>query len=84
MNLKHFLSFVALASLATVGCDTQSGLKTGIDPKNMDQTVKPGDNFYDYACGGWRKAHPLSPEYARFGTFEELIENNNKQLRGLI
>ena len=74
---------MALASLA-VGCETQTGLKTGIDPKNMDLTVKPGDNFYDYACGGWRKANPLSAEYSRFGTFEQLIENNNKQLRGLI
>ena len=64
--MKHFLSFMALASLA-VGCETQTGLKTGIDPKNMDLTVKPGDNFYDYACGGWRKANPLSAEYSRFG-----------------
>ena len=83
MKLRHFLSFMALASLA-VGCETQTGLKTGIDPKNMDLTVKPGDNFYDYACGGWRKANPLSAEYSRFGTFEQLIENNNTQLRGLI
>ena len=74
---------MALASLA-VGCETQTGLKTGIDLKNMDLTVKPGDNFYDYACGGWRKANPLSAEYSRFGTFEQLIENNNTQLRGLI
>ena len=74
---------MALASL-TVGCETQTGLKTGIDPKNMDLTVNPGDNFYDYACGGWRKANPLSAEYSRFGTFEQLIENNNTQLRGLI
>ena len=81
--MRHFLSFMALASLA-VGCETQTGLKTGIDPKNMDLTVKPGDNFYDYACGGWRKANPLSAEYSRFGTFEQLIENNNTQLRGLI
>lgn len=30
---------------------------------NIDPAVSPGDNFYDYACGGWRRAHPLTGEY---------------------
>ena len=74
---------MAFASLALAGCGGPTS-KTGIDLANLDQTAKPGDNFYQYACGGWIKAHPLTGEYSTYGNFEVLIENNNKQLRGLI
>ena len=83
MNLKHFFPMLAAASFAMAGCGGPTS-KSGIDLANLDQTVKPGESFYDYACGGWRKAHPLTDEYASFGSFDVLIENNNKQLRGLI
>ena len=83
MNLKHFFPMLAAASFAMAGCGGPAS-KSGIDLANLDQTVKPGESFYDYACGGWRKAHPLTDEYASFGSFDVLIENNNKQLRGLI
>ena len=55
-----------------------------INPANMDTTVAAGTDFYEYACGGWIKNNPLKPEYARFGTFDQLLENNQEQLRVLI
>ena len=55
-------------------------LAKGVDRSNLDPTVKPGENFYQYACGGWMKNNPLDPQYARFGTFDELRENNNAHL----
>ncbi|MBV9007569.1 MAG: hypothetical protein JO354_00160, partial [Verrucomicrobia bacterium] len=51
-----------------------------LDPKNMDTAVKPGDDFYKYANGGWLKANPIPPEYARWGSFNELTEKNNDAL----
>lgn len=56
----------------------------GIETKNLNTTVNPGTDFFEYACGGWVKNNPLQPEYARFGTFDELRENNTKQLGTLI
>lgn len=56
----------------------------GIDKENLDTSVAPGENFYLYACGGWMKNHPLSPEYSRFGTFDQLRENAREQLKDLI
>mgnify|MGYP000051947122 FL=1 len=44
----------------------------------------PGTDFFRYACGGWNDAHPLTAEYSRYGTFDELFENSQKQLRELI
>ena len=65
-------------------CGGQQTLQTGIDLANLDTTAAPGTDFYQFATGGWAKAHPLTPEYARFGSFDLLAENNREQLRELI
>jgi putative endopeptidase len=83
MKLKQSLSIMALAILAS--CTGQQGaLTTGIDLNNLDTTAAPGTDFYQFACGGWMKANPLTAEYSRFGSFDQLAENNNTQLRELI
>lgn len=60
------------------------GLTTGIDKANMNLSVKPGNDFFEYASGGWMKAHPLSPEYAQYGQFNVLDEMNRNRLKALI
>src|ERR1044071_8363702 len=52
-----------------------------LDPKNMDTAVKPQDDFYLYANGGWLKRNPVPPEYSRWGSFTELEEKNTEALR---
>ena len=83
MKIKTIFPFMALAFLASCG-GQQAALTTGIDLNNLDTTALPGTDFYEYACGGWMKAHPLTAEYSRFGSFDQLAENNNTQLRELI
>lgn len=83
MKLKHVLPFMVFSAMPIMG-EAQKVLQTGIELKDLDTRVKPGEDFYEFACGGWAKEHPLTAEYSRYGTFEELIENNNMQLRGLI
>ena len=51
-----------------------------IDPTNMDTSVKPSDDFFMYANGGWIKRTEIPPEYSRWGSFNELIEKNNDAL----
>jgi putative endopeptidase len=62
----------------------EAPLTPGIRLANLDTTALPGTSFYQYACGGWMKDHPLTAEYARFGSFDQLAENNRVQLHGLI
>src|SRR5438309_11148975 len=52
-----------------------------IDPSNMDPSVKPADDFFLYANGGWIKRTEIPPEYSRWGSFNQLIEHNNDALR---
>lgn len=53
----------------------------GIRTENMDVTVIPGDNFFDYATLGWQRAHPIPDDYARYSTLEVLLETNLKRVR---
>ena len=78
------LSTLAVAALVTVACTNNKTMESGIRLENLDTTVIAGDDFYQYACGGWMKNHPLTGEYSRFGTFDKLAEDNREQLRTLI
>jgi len=77
---------LALTIVLMQSCDnTKKMEKTkAIDPANMDLTVKPGDDFYEYANGGWMKTHPIPSDKSRFGAFDQLMDNNQKQLKELV
>ncbi|MBQ6188832.1 MAG: M13 family metallopeptidase [Bacteroidaceae bacterium] len=81
------LKLMAMIALATTLTGCQMGDKTlssGIDLANLDTTFLPGTDFYEFATHGWQVANPLTAEYSRYGSFDVLQENNNKQLRELI
>ena len=56
----------------------------GINLENMDLTIAPGDNFYDFATLGWRNNNPIPPEFATYGTFHKLGEEVLKQVQDII
>ena len=75
--------FLGLAFCA-LGAFAQTNLSSGIDLKNLDTSIKPGDDFYHYAAGGWLKSHPLDAEHAENGAFVDLQELNQKRIQGII
>lgn len=81
MNLKYSILLMAIAGAITVNAGTP---KTGVSRENLDESVSPRVDFYNYACGGWQKLNPLKPEYSRYGSFDMLGENNKKQLQSLV
>ena len=83
MNIKYLLPTFALV-MGNAFAQQSDVLSSGLDKANMDLTAKPGTDFYQYATGGWQKAHPLTAEYSRYAQFDALAENNRKQLNELI
>ena len=72
----------AIIMAALTGCGgSNKELNSGIDIKNMDTTIAPGEDFFNYAGGAWMAANPLKSEHSRFGQFDQLSENNEKQLK---
>jgi putative endopeptidase len=70
-------------ALVAVGAFAQS-VSSGIDVNNMDKSVRPGDEFYHYAAGGWLKTHPLDAEHSDNGAFTDLYEQNQTRIQELI
>lgn len=80
--MKTKLIFAAMAFVASTGfAQTQT---SGIDPANLDTSVRPGDDFYHYAAGGWLKTHPLDAEHSDNGAFTDLYEQNQKRIQDII
>ena len=71
-------------ALATMTVAASAQLRSGINLNDLDTSVRPADDFYEYACGGWMKANPLPAAYSRYGSFDRLAEDNNKRINGIL
>ena len=72
------------ASVLSMTAMADEPLKSGLNLADMNTGVKAGDDFYEYACGGWMKANPLPAAYSRYGSFDRLAEDNNKRINGIL
>lgn len=81
MKMKKIIPMMMMAAVPVAGvAQTQSGLYE----KNFDRSVRPQDDFYQFATGGWQKNNPLPAAYSRFGSFDQLQEDNNKRINTIL
>jgi putative endopeptidase len=79
--MKKVFMMMALA-LTTATASAQ--LRSGINLNDLNTSVRPADDFFEYACGGWMKFNPLPAAYSRYGSFDRLAEDNNKRINGIL
>ena len=79
--MKQFIPMVLMVSAPLMGMGQN---KSGLVMSNLDTAVKPADDFYSFATGGWQKNNPLPAAYSRFGSFDQLQENNNKRINSIL
>ena len=81
--MKKTALFMLPVLFAAASCQPKSEKVPAIDMSYLDLSVAPGTDFNQYANGGWIKNNPLKAEYARFGSFDQLREDNVERLNGL-
>lgn len=81
MKIKTLLPTMLIASVPITGmAQSQAGIKA----ENFDKSVRPADDFFTFATGGWQKRNPLPAAFSRFGSFDQLQENNNKRINTIL
>lgn len=83
LNIIGILS-VFIAVVVAFFFTKEKVMQIGIKSENMDVSVNPGTDFYDYATKGWRNNNPVPADYKRFGSFESIINANNERVREMI
>ena len=83
ITMKKIIPIVAFCSFTLTGM-AQNDLGTGLNGADIDKSVRPADDFYQFACGGWMQAHPLPAAYSRYGSFDKLGEDNVKRINGIL
>ena len=82
--MKSKLVMIAMTILGIASPGQAQEQKSGIDKANMDLSVKPGDDFYEYSAGSWLKNHPLDAVHPMNGAFTDLDEQNNDRIKELV
>src|SRR5690606_21870860 len=90
MNKNYLRAMLfGAASLAALNASAQHDSKPVkkvvlIDRSNMDLTVKPGEDFYNYASGTWIKNNPVPPKETRWGSFNQLRDFNINAVKTIL
>ncbi|HPN38320.1 MAG TPA: M13 family metallopeptidase [Melioribacteraceae bacterium] len=84
--MKKFTLIVLLFSMCIMAKEKQNKINEGssINPKNFDYSVKPGDDFYQFAIGNWLKENPIPADHSSWGAFDVLLEENNLLVKAIV
>ena len=88
MRVLRFFPLCVLALVTTLSlaqsaspsgaASSNSKPSEGFSIDNIDKSVDPCSDFYQYACGGWIKKNPIPPDQARWNVYSKLANENQK------
>ena len=83
--MKLFNLALAAAAIAATSAPAMAveHLKS-VNPAYIDNSIPAGDDFYNHVNKGWMEAHPLTPEYARFGIFNILADSAEANVKEIV
>src|SRR4051812_12564823 len=89
--MKRFLTISAMALLAMsafaqqkAGSSAAASKSNLVDTAAMDTTADPCVDFYQYSCGGWRKANPVPPDRTSWNRYGEMAERNRALMHDIL
>ena len=85
--MKSYLwagAVLAAATVAALAADKPQFGSFGFDTAGMDRSVKPGDDFYDYANGAWQKTAMIPPERTGAGSFDDLQITSENHMKDIV
>lgn len=83
INLAVAATVVLAGAAASCSSGKSESLKS-LNAEYLSDSIAPGTDFYAYVNRGWQEAHPLTPEYSRYGQFNVLADENEIRVQDIV
>jgi putative endopeptidase len=80
----YIKQLIPMMMVAMAPLTTEAQGQIGIKLENLDNSVRPQDDFYMFATGGWQRSNPLPADRSRFGSFDQLQKDNNMRINTIL
>ena len=82
--MKRLSLLWLFAPLVLMGCKESTNMPKAIDLADLDTSVAPGEDFYQYSNGGWLKRTEIPSDRVRYGAFDILQDQTEEKIKDIL